>query len=183
MRKHLAWLVTTYLLATFSPSASAEIHPQAQSVAQQYGFFSAHISCENEEVVHQQHEYNNQINFSAAMISALNTFIADHGEAENLLSMLLQDAFDELKMSWVTPPPPEVLAHAQLKLRSLLGTSSTLFALVPAEPLKPIFAPERGEHIADSWQFFLSIPSYSDHLFWAIVDRSGAKAPYSYGFN
>ena len=45
------------------------------------------------------------------------------------------------------------------------------------------FPPENRESLAESWSFYLSMDALSDHLFWAIVDRSGAQPAYNYGFN
>jgi hypothetical protein len=45
------------------------------------------------------------------------------------------------------------------------------------------YPPEQGENAQDNWVFVLHIPSLSDHIYWAIVDRQGKVAPYLYGFN
>lgn len=43
--------------------------------------------------------------------------------------------------------------------------------------------PEHGEKVEENWIIRLKIPSLSDHIFWAIVERWGIIAPYNYGFN
>ncbi|HMO40797.1 MAG TPA: hypothetical protein PKC76_05825 [Saprospiraceae bacterium] len=43
--------------------------------------------------------------------------------------------------------------------------------------------PHDGESTRENWIFQLQLPKLSDHVFWAVTDRSGAKATYHYGFN
>lgn len=43
--------------------------------------------------------------------------------------------------------------------------------------------PEHGESVEKNWIIRLKIPTLSDHIFWAVVDRQGLIAPYNYGFN
>lgn len=43
--------------------------------------------------------------------------------------------------------------------------------------------PEGGESVVDNWVFRLYIPNLSDHIYWAVVDQTGARAAYNYGFN
>ena len=50
-------------------------------------------------------------------------------------------------------------------------------------PLEDVYPPENGESVNDNWVFMLQLPTLSDHLFWAIVDRNGVKETYNYGFN
>ncbi len=45
------------------------------------------------------------------------------------------------------------------------------------------YPPEHRESTHDNWAYFLEMPTLSDHLQWIIIDRTGEKAPYIYGFN
>lgn len=42
---------------------------------------------------------------------------------------------------------------------------------------------EHGERVNENWIIELRIPSLSDHIFFAIVDRTGHTPVYNYGFN
>ena len=42
---------------------------------------------------------------------------------------------------------------------------------------------QEGEQIQANWIFVLMAESLSDHIQWAIVDRSGLRETYNYGFN
>ncbi len=73
---------------------------------------------------------------------------------------------------------------ARLFLREQMQDSRSSLALHLGDTVKgQDYPPEQGESIKDNWIFVLHIPSLSDHLYWVIVDRSGRKAPYLYGFN
>jgi|694.fasta_scaffold148220_3 hypothetical protein len=43
--------------------------------------------------------------------------------------------------------------------------------------------PEHGETVELNWIIRLKIPTLSDHIFWAVIDRQGLVRPYNYGFN
>jgi len=66
-------------------------------------------------------------------------------------------------------------------------TAEATLHLVPRkldpEARPRVFPPENGESVADNWVFYFKLPTLSDHLYWAIVDRTGEKEPYCYGFN
>jgi len=42
--------------------------------------------------------------------------------------------------------------------------------------------PENGESTQDNWIFCFLIPTFSDHIFWSIVNKQDAKTT-TYGFN
>ena len=71
------------------------------------------------------------------------------------------------------------------KLVAFLNDGSTTLQLVNSDMMTEdggAYPAEHGESIADHWVFALTIPKYSDHLYWAIVPRDGEPA-YNYGFN
>ena len=39
------------------------------------------------------------------------------------------------------------------------------------------------EQVEQNWIFYAKIDALSDHLYWVIVDRSGNRDTYNYGFN
>lgn len=43
--------------------------------------------------------------------------------------------------------------------------------------------PQWGEKVEHNWIFCLYLPHISDHLYFVVIDRRGARAPYVYGFN
>ena len=75
-------------------------------------------------------------------------------------------------------------AAARLFLREQMQNPETSLALHLGGIIKgQDYPPEQGESTQDNWIFVLRVPTLSDHLYWVIVDRSGSKAPYLYGFN
>jgi len=45
------------------------------------------------------------------------------------------------------------------------------------------YLPENGESIESNWIFRLDLDSYTPSMHWAIIDRSGVKLPYNYGYS
>lgn len=46
------------------------------------------------------------------------------------------------------------------------------------------YAPPPGrEQIAENWIFGLGLPTFSDHIYWGLVDRSGKTPAFHYEFN
>ncbi|MGK7903970.1 MAG: hypothetical protein AB4352_21695 [Hormoscilla sp.] len=44
------------------------------------------------------------------------------------------------------------------------------------------YLPENGETVEDNWIFRLVLDRYTPSMHWAIIDRSGVKLPYNYGY-
>lgn len=61
-------------------------------------------------------------------------------------------------------------------------TPLTIYETNP-DDLVEINIPPNGESVLDNWIFQLNLPTLSDHVFFAIVPRSGAMDVQVYGFN
>lgn len=69
-------------------------------------------------------------------------------------------------------------------LRQELNQTATTLSLYLGKTVRgENYPPEMGEDAAANWIFVLRIPSLSDHIYWVVVDKTGDKAPYLYGFN
>lgn len=183
MKKHLALLMITFFSADYSLSAALETHADARSVVLDFDLASMALSFPRDEVEAQNRLSNNLVNFRVALEQALINISADYSNKESPLAMLIEDSFHELDIAPTLPLNALVLEYARAKLKHFMNRSSTLLALVTSNPARPVFPPEHGEHLSQNWIFFLSIPEYSDHLHWIIVDRQGNNGPYTYGFN
>lgn len=73
------------------------------------------------------------------------------------------------------------------KLKCFMNKPGTYLGLVPLDSdgsgnSRRIFPPEHGESLEENWVFYLQIPALSDHLYWAVIDRTTGHS-YNYGFN
>lgn len=140
-----------------------------QIVREEFGLVNMTIDIPEAKVVYQSTEFKNSVSFKDALRSALKSFMEDGTDLESPLGLIKNDYFGR---------PQE---EQKKILFEYLNQPDTYLQLVSID--EGICSAERGESIKENWIFFLRIKSYSDHLHWAIVDRSGKRATYNYGFN
>ena len=110
----------------------------------------------------------NTVSFEKALGQALESFLTDDEDIESPLS-LMSDMFED----------------PSAKLLAFLNDGSTRISLVTTDAGRDdhgAYPAEHGESVENNWVFALTLPEFSDHLFWAIIPRNGEE-PYNYGFN
>ncbi len=141
------------------------------------------IIVDEHEVAQQEALAHNQISFEQALHTTLQSYLHDgtHIESPRSLTENVHEIFRDkfhTEEAWDT-----ALTN---KVRDYLNHNSYL-VLHPLRPLTDeediLNRPEDGETTAQNWIFQLSLRNLSDHIFWAITDRSGEKQTYNYGFN
>lgn len=154
-----------------------------QVVVQEFDFPNLSVIADAAEVAAQMALPNNTISFEQALRNALNSFLKDGEHIESPRSLvenvheLFRDRFEN-EAAWD--------AALTAKVREYLSENSQLAhhplrALTDDEAL--FNRPENGETTAQNWIFQLSLRNLSDHVYWAISDRTGVKPTYNYGFN
>ena len=112
--------------------------------------------------------FGGNVDFETALNAAIMSFLTDGRDLESPLS-LVQDI----------NPGPCLVPELSERVRCFLNRNTTRLELYGDFG----FAPEEGEQIQANWIFVLMAESLSDHIQWAIVDRSGQRETYNYGFN
>jgi hypothetical protein len=138
---------------------------------------------EEGEVTAQAALPQHKITFEQALRLSLHSFLKDGEHTESPRSLvenvheLYRNKFDT-KEAWDTA--------LTAKVREYMSENSKL-AMHPMRLLtadEDLFAtPENGETTRQYWIFQLSLRNLSDHLFWALTDRTGERPTYNYGFN
>lgn len=126
----------------------------------------------------------NELPFEAALREAIRTFLSDEVDYESPRSVV-REVFQLFPQKG-----EDVEAQLNARIRECLD-KGTLYLLPYFDaPLSeeamdeyPFSPPESGEKPEENWLFGLTLPSLSDHLFWAVVERGGKKPAYCYGFN
>lgn len=141
------------------------------------------IFAANDEVATQQALPNNQVSFEQALRDTLASFLIDGTHSESPRSLvenvhkIFRDKFPS-ETTWNTALTNKMLEY--LNENSYL----TLHPLRPLTDDEDFFnRPENAETTDQNWIFQLSLRNLSDHIYWAITDRTAAKATYNYGFN
>ena len=107
-----------------------------------------------------------KVSLDDALRAGINSLLTDSSDVESPLA-LVRD------VQGVTDPE-----EAKANLKELLAHSTTRVRLMARGE-----APEGGESIDESWVLEIEIPDLGDTTFWAVVDRTGARPAYNYGFN
>ncbi|MBI4351854.1 MAG: hypothetical protein HY550_10470 [Elusimicrobia bacterium] len=121
------------------------------------------------EVMSQARYGDNAFCFEHALRQALFNLLENYSEPTSPLARTLDE------MGVLEKPSKSDLKKARQKLLAGLNKPSALVAIV--RPYKQN-QPPRGEAVEKNWIFFFRI---AGSPCWAIVDRSGEKAPYVYG--
>lgn len=142
------------------------------AILREFGVTGVNLDMPAAEIARQQ-KYGG-LAFEKAFRSALKSFTEDASSGESPLCVVLSN----MNASCDTPSKGE-LAAAKKKLLSLMNLRASTLRLVREGGEQQ---PEQGESIRGNWVFNMYL-DYSDHGYWAIVDRSGKKPAYNYGFN
>lgn len=115
------------------------------------------------------------ISFEIALQAAITNLLTDDRDIESPMGMLQNDPE-------VFGLPYEGLTNAKIteQLKVIFNDGQTTLTLVTPTFQ---FQAENGEKIAGNWIFLLQAPKAWDSLMWVIVDKTGQKAAYNYGFS
>lgn len=142
----------------------------------------------DEQEIEAQQELGGAVDkFPDALRQGLVAFIHDTETPENLAYLVSQVFLEEINPNDFDFPGDYWMA-VQARVLELLREG--LLYLLPTDILElsedeigDLSVPHDGETVQDNWIFMLRLPNFSDHVHWAVVDRSGIKRAYNYGFN
>ena len=123
------------------------------------------------EVMRQTAYYANNFCFEHALRQALTALLEDYSEPTSPLAKELA------KLGAMSAPSKSELKKARQRVLEALNRREAFISIV--SPYKQ-YQPQNGELVEKNWVFFLRL---NGGAYWAIVDRSGQKAPYVYGMN
>lgn len=123
------------------------------------------------EVMRQTTYYSNSFCFEHALRQALTALLEDYSNPTSPLAKELA------KIGVMAAPSKSELKKARQRLLEAMNRREAFISIV--SPYKQ-FQPQNGETVEANWVFFLRLDGSA---YWAIVDRSGEKAPYVYGMN
>jgi len=149
--------------------SDSEAEAVVAEILEAHGITELEVILPPDEVCAQQQEYDNLVSFSEAVEAAVVSFLSDDEDIDSPLA----------RLEFVDGGPC-LAGDPSDRVRCFMDRDDSSLELIG--PLSR-FPPEHGESLAESWSFYLSMDALSDHLFWAIVDRSGAQPAYNYGFN
>ncbi len=113
-----------------------------------------------------------------AIRDALYSFVNDDSDYESPLALIIPDAFDVLGIGYTHPIPEMVLEKAKELVHGYMSRNSTVIRFMSLDE-----EAEHGESIEHNWVVHMNITDYSDHRFFAVIDRTGEGKVYNYGFN
>ena len=122
--------------------------------------------------VEAQSKLDNKVPYNLSVMEAIEAVLTDHEHSESPLQLILQIHQIEIDDAY------KWREEATKILREHLNKGTIRLWNSNAED-----APPNGESLQDNWIFHMHLPSLSDHQFWIIVDRSGEREAFVYGFN
>jgi len=131
-----------------------------------------------EETCAQIDQIANTVSIKDALVAGMRSFLRDGSHSESPYALAMHLAFDRLDVAWTDPAPPAVTRSARISLTKHVNREGSVLRVLGRDEV-----PEGGESVDANWIFALKIPSQSDHLHWAVIERSGEAAAYNYGFN
>ena len=135
----------------------------------EFGITGISMDIPEAEVMRQDRFYNNSFCFEHALRQALTDLLESHNNPTSPLANALRS------IGALEKPSKSDLKKARQKVMTQLNNTASLIAIV--RPFK-LYQPQAGEAVEKNWIFFLRLEG---SLYWSIVDRTGQKAPYTYG--
>lgn len=123
------------------------------------------------EVIRQNFYYANTFCFEHALRQALTAVLEDYSDPTSPLARELA------KAGTLSDPSKSELNKARRRLLQTLNGPASFIAMV--RPYSQ-YQPGNGETVEKNWVFFVRVGGSS---YWAVVERSGKKAPYVYGMD
>lgn len=167
----------------FPPKASSTFIQQLQKLRELFELPGLTIEIDETEASN-QNQLHNAISFEQALSATLSSFIKDGTRMESPRDLVMN--VHEIFQSNFTSESAWDAALSD-RVRAYMNEGGFLRLLplrMPANEEEINFnLPEDGESTADNWIFQLSLRTLSDHAFWAVTDRRGARPTYNYGFN
>jgi hypothetical protein len=126
------------------------------------------VSLDDAEIKRQASSYPSTVNFGDALRAALDSFVTNADDPESVRALAADLPADH----------PCHRVDTARAARCLIDDSKAMLTIVETGKLA-----EHGEEVQANWIFKLSVPSLSDHVHFAVVDRSGKTPAYNYGVN
>lgn len=150
----------------------------AKIIKWEFGLVNMGIKIANGEVERQKQMFKNKVAFEDALRLAMKSFIQDAEDPESPLALVMdREVCPEYNGSYENCIRDK-LEEGQAVVKKLVNQKGSYIRV-----LKIGESAEYGETVTENWIFTLWIDNFTDHLHWAVVDRSGNKPVYNYGFN
>lgn len=160
------------------PGCSADAQNAVKVIREELGLGGAKVVLTAGIVCEIEAGEAGKVNVVAAARDAMHSFLSDSRDIESPLALAIDAAFDQAGLPSTDPVPPEVVESARKILLAELASAKTTIRLTKVGD-----EAEHGEESGPNWVFRMTSRGLSDHIFWAVVDRSGQVPVYNYGFN
>lgn len=163
--------------------AYSSLESRVAAILDRFELSTLAVKFPEQEVNKQEELFSARLSFISALEQALTSFLNDAKHPESPRAIVIEshalfaDQFDS-----------QALLKEAIQKKMLAYLQKGKMALIPYEKVInydeiDYNPPEDGEKLKENWVFSLMLPSLSDHIFWAIIDRNATKEPYNYGFN
>ena len=177
-------------------SANQNVQDAIAKIKAKFGVSQLTVEIEAADI-EAQSGMGNKVSFIKALELAIQSFLEDGRNYESPVGSVLVDpgaynlqevqdktVTSQIVGAWMNDLSSQMRYHPDLapmameQVRVWMNDPSSKIILCTSESR---YLPENGETIEGNWIFRLDLPA-TPLLHWAIVDRSGEKQPYNYGY-
>ncbi|MDX1940352.1 MAG: hypothetical protein SFU99_07360 [Saprospiraceae bacterium] len=186
IRQHFHWTgaAAAWFEEQFAQSELFDLQELIQSAKLIFQLPGLEFDIDEKEVKLQSQLPNNHVTFEQALNTGLASFLFDANDLESPRNLVME-VHQIFRKNFASEEDwNEALTDKVQAYLNEGGRFRLLPVSLPANEDDLDFnPPENGETMRDNWVFYLYLDTLSDHGHWAIIDRTGAKPAYNYGFN
>lgn len=192
LRKTYQWTeaAQAWIQRKLEPENTQEFEDHIRTlISEKHGISAIQWIIDEKEVTLQEEKFSGKVPFFKALDKIMDSYLEDLESGTGTVKASVQevhqlfpDTFPS-KRAWA-----DALAHqlrsyledAYLYIHRYSGTSPD----TPSESMEFTYeSPPGNELLEEFWIFGLCLPTFSDHIFWGLVDRAGKKPAFHYEFN
>ena len=192
LRQSYKWTeaAKAWLDRRLSPRNSKEFEKKIQEIlTHKYKITSIQWIIDESEAELQSNSFEGKIDFFKALDKIFHSYLEDLKTASGSVKQSVQEVHQLFPDTFPSKRAWSEALERQLRIY-LEDAYLYLVRYAPqlnegnVETFEFTYAPPPGrESLSENWIFGLSLPTFSDHIFWGLVDRSGKTPAFHYEFN
>jgi len=158
-------------------------------IREKYGIASMQWIIDEAEVEQQEQQFGGKVSFRKALDKLLESFLEDRDSVTGTVRQSVQevhqlypDTFPS-RRAWSEALDRQLRVYLEDAYIFLVRYGASLQEGDEETREFTYELPPGGESLEENWILGMGMPTFSDHIFWGIVDRSGKKSAFHYEFN
>ncbi len=192
LRKSYQWTAAAqaWLNRKLQPKNSPDFEDRIQKlISQKHQISAIQWIIDEEEVALQEEKFPGKISFLKALDKIMDSYLEDMASGMGTVKASVQEVHQLFPDTF---PSKRACSEAlDRQLRVYLEDAYIYLQRYAEDANEPSLEnleftyapPPGGESLKEYWILGLCLPTFSDHVFWGLIDRTGKKAAFHYEFN